>query len=85
MKIRSIEDSCVALANAIIVQAAEDYRSSCRRLKRKADDHLAKKEKTACEEFFKSQYFSSLSQADGPSILRKLEEEQENLNRRKKA
>ena len=59
------------LANAIIVQAAKDYRKA----------YVGKRSKTktneikGIEKFFLSEWFTTLTSADGKSILQKLQEE----------
>ena len=57
-------DTYTALANAIIEQAADDYRRS-----------KNYQEKTAIKKFFLSEWFSVLTDLDGKMILRRLEGE----------
>lgn len=42
------------LANAIVIQAAKDYRTALRKLKRNPRNHLAKGEAESIERFFRS-------------------------------
>lgn len=100
---RIIDDErAQALANAIVVQAAEDYRRARKYLKKhpKTSELVARVEAMTprersrtregrllneiirqenmaaeCERFFRSQWCSCLTKADGVFILRKLEEE----------
>lgn len=63
-----------ALANAIIVQAAKDFRAAYKRLKRFPNDSRAADEVRELTRFFCSQWFEQLSDVDGPTLLRKLKE-----------
>lgn len=63
-----------ALANAIIEQAARDWRQSARKLRKNPDNQAALWMKKDCERFFLSDWFSVLSNLDGAVILEKLRE-----------
>ena len=63
------------LANAIIVQAANDYRSALQQLKRNPRYNDAIVIKQECESFFRSQWFQTLTKIDGITLLQKLQEE----------
>lgn len=63
------------LANAIILQAVKDWRSARRKLKRKAQNEGARIVLESCERFFRSEWFTTLTDVDGAVILRKLYEE----------
>ena len=63
------------LANAIILQAAKDYRLARRKLRRKPRNEDAKFMVKDCEDFFRSDWFKMLTDVDGEMILRKLQEE----------
>lgn len=63
------------LANAIIVQAAKDYRAAARKLKRNPRNHLAKAEADSIERFFRSGWYKCLTEVDGKMLIRKLKEE----------
>ena len=96
------DERAQALANAIIVQAATDYRHARQYLKKhpKTPELVARVEAMAprmrsktregrllneivkqedmvseCERFFRSKWYSCLTDVDGEFILRKLEEE----------
>ena len=58
------------LANAIITQAANDYRNELRRAKK---SHLK-----ALEKFFVSEWFSILTKADGVEIMNAIRKECKN-------
>ena len=64
------------LANAIIIQAADDYRTSLRRLKlnRMNREYLRMKEE--CERFFQSQWFEQLTNVDGKAIMMRIQKEE---------
>lgn len=64
------------LANAIIIQAADDYRISLRRLKinRMNREYLRMKED--CESFFLSEWFEQLTNVDGKSIMMRIQKEE---------
>ncbi len=63
------------LANAIVVQAVKDYRSSRRKLKKHPYDANAKRMASECERFFKSWWFMELTKVDGKMVFSKLREE----------
>ena len=63
------------LANAIIVQAAEDYRAALKRLKRDPQNKSARQTAQEVEEFFRSGWFRVLTDADGGMILSRLKGE----------
>ena len=64
------------LANAIIVQAADDYRTCVRNLKinPKHKESLAMLQD--CESFFRSEWYQMLTTVDGEMIMRKIREEE---------
>lgn len=63
------------LANAIIVQAVKDYRDAVERLRYTPDDKSALHDKRSKEKFFRSNWFSILSDLNGELLLKKLKEE----------
>ncbi|MCR5137973.1 MAG: hypothetical protein K6C12_12970 [Oscillospiraceae bacterium] len=62
------------LANAIVKQAAKDWRYSARRLCRNPGNIRAKATKKETERFFRSSWFEMLTDLDGETLLRKLKE-----------
>lgn len=64
------------LANAIVIQAAKDYRTVLRKLKRNPRNQLAKAEADSIERFFRSDWYKCLTEVDGEMVLRKLREEE---------
>ena len=65
------------LANAIIEQAANDFREAKRRLQKNARDAEAEKTYRETKRFFRSAWFSRLTPLDSELLLEKLEEESE--------
>ena len=63
------------LTNAIIIQAVKDYRDSVERLRYTPDDKSAQHDKRSIEKFFRSNWFSILSDLNGELLLKKLKEE----------
>lgn len=70
-----MDDPYRTLANAIIVQAAKDYRTALRKLKRNLHNHLAQSDADSIERFFRSDWYKSLTEVDGEMLIRKLKEE----------
>ena len=64
------------LANGIVIQAAKDYRTALRKLKRNPQNQLAKAEADSIERFFRSDWYKCLTEVDGEMVLRKLREEE---------
>ena len=65
-------DGYQKLANAIIVQAAKDFRAAYKRLKRFPENRAAQSEVQSLAKFFCSQYFELLTDVDGPSLLHRM-------------
>ena len=63
------------LAQAIILQAVEDYRKCRRLVRRKPNQVEAQKMIREVEAFFRSRWFMQLSDADGTMILEQLKKE----------
>lgn len=63
------------LANAIIIQAAKDYRRALRTLKAYPSHGKAQRVKTEVEQFFRSDWYAALSRVDGEVLLRRLNAE----------
>ncbi len=64
------------LANAIIVKAAEDYRTSVRNLKINPKHRESLRMLQECESFFQSEWYQMLTAVDGEMIMRKIREEE---------
>jgi len=67
------------LANAIILQAVEDYRKCRRRVRRWPDQKEAQAMIREIEKFFHSRWFCQLADVDGIKILEQLKKEGEAL------
>lgn len=65
-----------SLANAIILQAVNDYRAARKKLETHSKEKEAKLMIQDCESFFRSGWFTVLTSIDGPALLRKLKEEE---------
>ena len=63
------------LANAIIIQAAKDYRRALHTLKKYPSHGKAQRVKTEVEQFFRSDWYADLSRIDGEVLLRRLNAE----------
>ena len=64
-----IDDPYKNLANAIIVQAAKDYRKALRQLKRNPKYDAARDTKNEVERFFHSEWFHYLTNVDPDYLL----------------
>ena len=63
------------LANAIIVLAAKNYMKALITLKKAPDNGIVLSEKRSIERFFKSDWFGTLTEADGELLMAKLKRE----------
>ena len=63
------------LANAIILQAVKDYREALRLLSMNPNDKSAKRDQRNFERFFRSEWFSILTDLNGELLMKKLKEE----------
>lgn len=63
------------IANAIVMQAVKDYRMARHKLRKRPKNADAKAMIEDCEKFFLSEWFETLTNVNGESILRKLEQE----------
>ncbi len=68
-------DNYTNLANAIVILAAKDYWAALKTLKRNPNNTNARSVADEVERFFRSKWYTMLSDADGEFILRKLKEE----------
>ena len=60
------------LANAVILQALEDYADACRALRRRPDLKKQDEKKRSLEEFFRSRWFYTLSATEIQPLLRQI-------------
>ena len=63
------------LADAIILQAVEDYREARRKARRFPGRKGPRAVLRETERFFRSRWFARLTDADGEELIRKLKEE----------
>lgn len=63
------------LANAIVLQAAKDYRTALKRVARHPKDRDGLAAKNECERFFRSGWFGILTGIDPEMLMRKLQME----------
>ena len=70
-------DSLKALANAIIVQAAKDYRQALRKQQKEPDNAAARIRIEEVERFFRSDWYRLLTAVDGEMMIRMLREDVE--------
>ena len=63
------------LANAIILQAVDDYRKCRRLVRRKPDQTEAQAMIREIEQFFRSRWFCQLADVDGIKIIEELKKE----------
>ena len=69
-------EGCQALANAIVAQAAKDYRTAIRRLKTHPGSQQAAAMKRECEQFFHSRWYGVPTGVDPDYILDRIREEE---------
>lgn len=63
------------LRNGIIIHAVKDYRKALKTLRRGRKNECALRMKEDCENFFLSDYYYELTDVDGATLLRILNEE----------
>ena len=63
------------LANAIIIQAVKDYRNALKTLKRYPRYEPAKAVVAEVEEFFRSEWYRTLTSVDAEMLMRKIRRE----------
>ena len=63
------------LANAIILQAVKDYRMALKSLKVNSRNRTAQADKAEIERFFRSQWYSALTDVKGEMLIRSLQKE----------
>ena len=65
------------LVNAIILQAVKDYRMALKSLKANSWNRTAQDDKAEIERFFRSQWYSALTDVNGEMLIRSLQKEVE--------
>ena len=69
------EDPYERLANAIVIQAADDYRIALKKIKAHPKNKEAISAALELERFFRSGWYSQLTSVDGEYLIRRLQEE----------
>lgn len=69
------------LANAIVIQAAEDYMSALKRLRKNRSNDAAMQEALQLERFFHSGWFGVLTSVDPDFLIRELRKPANNKSR----
>lgn len=68
-------EGCIRLVEAIVKDAAEEYKCARREYKKNPFDQDAKKHYERARRFFLSEYFFNLTNLDGKAVLNKLDAE----------
>ena len=71
-----MEEAYEALALAVVMQAVSDWRAAVRKLRRRPNNYRAKQRREDCEAFFRSEWFTAMTGANGSYILRVLKKEE---------
>ena len=69
------EDPYERLANAIVLQAVSDYRVALKKIKAHPKNREAISEALEIEKFFRSSWYSILTDVDGEYLIRRLQDE----------
>ena len=69
------ENPYEALANAIILQAVNDYRIALKKIKKNPGNRDAINEVLSLERFFRSPWYETLTSVDGEFLIRKIRTE----------
>lgn len=69
------ENPYEALANAIVLQAVNDYRAALKKVKKNPQNKIAIDEALQIERFFRSQWYQTLTSVDGEYLINKLGKE----------
>ena len=73
-EVKNLQRCWEDLAQAVILQAVDDYQDAREKLRRRPDRKDAQETLQECEEFFTSLWFAHLNNADGKKLLRRLRE-----------
>ena len=64
-----------SLANAIILQAVKDYRMALKSLEANSRNRTVQTDKAEIERFFRSQWYSTLTDVNGEMLILSLQKE----------
>ena len=73
-----LQENWENLANAIIINAVEDYQSAYKRLLRNPKSEFRRKEVEKLEEFFRGSWYAALTDLDPDYLIRRMQEEIQN-------
>jgi hypothetical protein len=68
-------EACQKLADAIVIQAAKDYRVALKRQKRNPYSETARRTISEVERFFRSKWYKSLTEIEGEYLIGRLRKE----------
>ena len=68
----SHDDCYTELAAAVVKQACKDYRAAIHRLLREHDHEAALRMRADAEKFFRSEWFTMLSDLDGEALMKRI-------------
>ena len=74
MKDVSMQEAWEDLANAIIIEAVEEYKQDLIHLARNPESEAAQRQAARQEQFFYSDWYDTLTNMDGRRLVRKLKE-----------
>jgi len=69
------EDPYEKLANAIVLQAVNDYRTILQKIRRNPQNKGAVEEALRIERFFRSEWYQTLTSVDGEYLINRLRRE----------
>ncbi len=69
------ENPYEALANAIVLQAVNDYRAALKKVKKNPNNRIALDEALQIERFFRSHWYQVLTSIDGEYLINRLRRE----------
>ena len=69
------EDPYERLANAVVLQAVSDYRVALKKIKAHPKNREAISEALEIERFFRSGWYSQLTNVDGEYLIKRLQDE----------
>ena len=70
-----MDDKYEDLANAIVITAVKDYRDVLKKLKKHPNSNYLQHTKNEIERFFRSKWYSVLTDIDPEFLIKKLNEE----------
>lgn len=68
-------DPYESLANAIVIQAAKDYKTAYKKSKKRSQCKETQRELADLESFFRSDWYRTLTSVDGEMIMERIRKE----------